>query len=195
MKRVKKNGVLAMLLITVNVFAINSSSKITGLYKSESDFVSNKLTYPIDCASQDGSISADNIFKASQIVIKENGKKIMVPKTDFFGYRDCNNVAYRFFGNQAYEILDATGFYLYKRTFNMSSGKGSQMVTAYYFSKDGSSSLQLLTKQNLENEYASNTSFRYALESAFHDDSELTAYDNYLKCFKVKYIFNESTKK
>ena len=194
MKNLKKMGVSAMLLVTMNAFA-NDGSKVSGLYQNVNDFVSNKITYQIDCNSKTDFINPDAVFKASKIVIKENGKKYTVAKSGFFGYVDCDNNAYRFYGNEAYEILDAAGFYLYKRTFNVSNGKGSQRVTAYYFSKDGSSSLQLLTKQNLESEYASNTSFRYALESAFHDDNELTAYDSYLKCFKVKHIFNESTKK
>jgi hypothetical protein len=81
---------------------------------------------------------------------------------------------------------------MYKRTY-LIPGKGMQRITQYYFSTDGSTALQLLTKQNLETAFASNTQFRYALENTFKNDSELTAYDNYLKCYKVKYVFSSAS--
>jgi hypothetical protein len=195
MNNVKKIGVLAMLLITVNASAQDGSSKITGLYKTQDDFVSNKLTNQIGCDSKEGSIKPDNFFTAaSKILIKENGKKYTVPKSGFFGYLDCNNKAYQFYGNQTYEIVDTAGFYMYKRTY-LTSGKGQTRVTAYYFSKPGSNELLALTKQNMENAFASDTQFRYALESEFNTDKDLVNYDSYLKSFKVKYLYLETAKK
>jgi hypothetical protein len=195
MNKVKKIGALAMLLITVNASAQDGSSKITGLYKTESDFVLNKPSNQIDCNSKEGSINADNFFTASsKILIKENGKKYTVPKSEFFGYLDCNNKAYKFYGDQAYQILDTQGFYMYKRTF-LAPGKGHVQTTAYYFSKPGSNELVALTKQNMEAAFASDTQFRYALESEFNSDKDLVSYDSYLKNFKVKYLYLETAKK
>jgi hypothetical protein len=146
MKRVKKMGALAMLLITMNAFANDVPSKNS------------------------------------------------IHKNEFLGYTGCNDKAYRVYGNQTYEILNTTGVYLYKRTFIV-SGKGTQMVTAYYFSKDGNSPVELLTKpikQNMETEYASNTGIRSVLESAFPSDNKTAEYNTNLKCFKVKYTSNGS---
>ena len=195
MNKLKKIGVSAMLLIAVNASAQDGSSKVTGLYKNEDDFALNKLTYQVDCNSKDGSIKPDNFFTASsKILVKENGKKYTVPKSDFFGYLDCNNKAYRFCGNQAYEIVDTTGFYMYKRTFT-TAGKGGTRVTEYYFSKTGTDGLVALTKQNMEDAFASDTQFRYALESEFNSDKDLISYDSYLKAYKVKHLYLETAKK
>jgi len=195
MNKLKKIGAAAMLLITVNASAQDGSSKITGLYKNESDFVLNKLTYQISCDSKGESIKADNFFLASsEILVKENGKKITVPKNQFYGYVDCNNKVYRFIGNTAYEIIDTAGFYMYKRTF-VSNGKGCVRVTQYFFSKTSNDALVTLTKQNMESAFASDTQFRYALESEFNSDKDLTSYDNYLKSFKIKHLYLETAKK
>jgi hypothetical protein len=186
---------LAMLLITLNASAQDGSSKITGLYKNESDFVSNNLTHKISCTSKEASIKADNFFtSASKILIKENGKKYTVSKNEFFGYLDCNNKAYRFYGNDIYEIVDTAGFYMYRRTY-LPAGKGSVKVTAYYFNKPGSDELLALTKQNMEKVFASDIQFRYAVESEFRTDKDLVSYDSYLKKFKVKYLYSETARK
>jgi hypothetical protein len=194
MNKVKKIGVLALLLITVNASAQDGSSKITGLYKNEDDFALNRLTNQIDCVSKGESIKVDNLFTASSnILIKENGKKYTVPKSAYYGYRDCNNKAYRFIGNTVFEIVDTAGFYMYKRSF-VTGGKGGTRVTQYFFSKTGNDELVALTKQNMESAFSSNTQFRYALESEFNSDKELVNYDSYLKSYKVKYLYLETTK-
>ncbi|HTB53283.1 MAG TPA: hypothetical protein VK718_10980 [Ferruginibacter sp.] len=189
MKNKKGVGLIAMILTISSVTAFaQSSSKVIGLYKNESDFAAGILTYQIQCNAKQNSIHPDKSFAASTITIKEDGKKFDVAKKDFFGYKDCSNKSYRFFDGKVYEIVDTAGFYMYKRTA-LASGKGYVMVTEYYFSIDAGSPLQVLSKSNLENAFAANTRFRYAIQTAFQNNNELSAYDSYLKCYKVKHVF------
>jgi hypothetical protein len=193
MKKIKHIGVIAVLLVSINAFAQeNASSKISGLYKTEDDYVANKLTYEQDCNSKQGKINADRVFQPATILIKGNEANQVVSKKDFFGYVDCNKKAYRFYGNEAYEILDSKGFYIYEHTI-IKMVKGYERVTEYCFSKNGTDAMQLLTIKNLENTFASNTRFRYALESTFHSDKDLIAYDQYSQCYKIKYLFDQTT--
>ena len=190
MKTINKIGTIALMLISINT----SAQTVIGLYKTQNDFVTNKISYQIDGSSTENSIKVDNIFFQTKVVVKENGKKITFPKKDVFGYIMSNKKVYRFFNEDAYEILDITGFYLYKRNYQ-TNGKGAQRITNYYFSKDGADALQLLTKKNLETQFASNTKFIVELESSFHSDAELMDYVSSLKCFKLKYIYSDTAKK
>jgi hypothetical protein len=194
MEKLKKISVLAMLLISLQVAAQERSFKVAGLYKSYEDFVSNKLTYPMACNLSEGAIKTDQNFASSKISIKENGKKFNVYKKDFFGFADCDKTAFRFFENNAYQIIDTAGFYMYKRT-GMKSGKGYAKISTYYFSKGATTQLERLTHENLRNTFSSNPKFLYELERDCKNDTELSEYVGYLKSFKVKYVFNETENK
>lgn len=190
MNTLKTTVALVLFLISLN----SSAQKITGLYKDQHDFVSNKLTHQEACDAKNNYIMADEVFSSSKILIKEDGKKMKELKKDYFGYVNCKGVTYKFYDGQNCEMLDTAGFDLYKRIY-LAGGKGYRKITKYYFSKDSNDALQPFTMQNLSNSFHSNDKFIYALETSFHNDAELTEYVTYLKSFKVKYIFNETIKK
>ncbi|HEY4875433.1 MAG TPA: hypothetical protein VIH86_07670 [Puia sp.] len=177
-------------------FSQTTSLSSVGLYKNEDDFNSHKLTYESNCSSTQHAIKTNNFFASQKLIVKTNDKKVVLLKKDFFGYHSCNGKDYRFYKNQALEIIDITSFYLYKYTGLEpgAGGKGYATVTRYYFSKTGKSDVQSLTVANLEETFSDNAKFRYALENYSRNDKSLMDYDSYGKMYKVKYLFAESLK-
>ncbi|MET0637133.1 MAG: hypothetical protein ABWZ25_13975 [Chitinophagaceae bacterium] len=104
-------------------------------------------------------------------------------------------VSYRKLGHSRYEIMDTSAFYIYKREVLISGTKGSLCTkTEYSFSVSNTAPIRLLTIEGLKAAFPGNTSFHYLLDSHFSSDKELVQYDAYQKIYKVKYLFNQSTK-
>jgi hypothetical protein len=103
---------------------------------------------------------------------------------------------YRVFENNKYEVLGSTGFYLYCRyqPTEVNKGKGEVMQHEYYFSKTSISDIKPLTIVNLENEFSDHVHFRYMIEGKFRSDRELTAFDQYLRVYKIEYLYTQSLK-
>lgn len=167
-----------------------------GLYSSWSDFVNHKLTYPTDCLSSKDKLKVNDFFGASTGYVVRNGEKFTFNKNEIYGYRTCDRKNYRFYYNEAYQILDTLGFYLYYhyKSVEMAKGKGLVKTDLFYFSRTGSGDLQLLTLDNLKNAFPDNASFQYALDASFHSDRDLAAFDGNQKVYKVKYVYQQSLK-
>ena len=103
-----------------------------------------------------------------------------------------NNIGQRVYGKSTYKVLDTRGFYLYSINKLVQGEKIARPQTVYYFSVTANSPLQELTLANLENAFAGNAKFRYSLEAQFRSDKELMAYDDLLKMYKIKYLYNQS---
>lgn len=63
-----------------------------------------------------------------------------------------------------------------------------QYPPMYFFSKDATSSLQALTKENLKAALPDYHKFHDALDENFKIDKELYAYDNFHKMYKLNWI-------
>ena len=105
--------------------------------------------------------------------------------------------SYRFYENKSYQVLDTVSFYLYSRYQNTDKPKGEGMIKkwAYFFSKDALTPIELLTIDNLRKVFPDNHSFYYEIDAHFRNDQELMGFDNYLKCYKIKYLYNLSINK
>ncbi|MDP4150220.1 MAG: hypothetical protein Q8927_06735 [Bacteroidota bacterium] len=69
-----------------------------------------------------------------------------------------------------------------------------QYAPKYYFAKDSSDVLQLLTKENLKRAFPDNHRFHDALDATFREDKELVNYDGFHKMYKVNHLLEMSTK-
>jgi hypothetical protein len=112
------------------------------------------------------------------------------------GNQSGQKAGIRVFGKNAYQILDTTDFFIYYRYEQVERIKGKALLKTdkYYFSKEGSSDIMLLTIENLKKAYPDNLAFHYALDAHFRNDEELIAYDNYSKTYKIKYLYKRSLK-
>jgi len=187
-----------MLLLSLAIVCVVTvsaqSSNVAGIYKTESDYVNHKLSYSYECASKTGSIRVNDFFSSPTVVVKADGKKYSLLKSEIFGYQDCNNKNYRFYNGKVYEIVDTLGFYIYTTLVSEQTQKASFPVKKYFFSVTASAAPQALTVQQLEDVFAANTKFRYAVAAQFTSNSKLTDYDSFLHCYKLKYLFTESLK-
>lgn len=102
----------------------------------------------------------------------------------------------RIFNHHSYEVMDTAFFFIYHgyKTIEKIPNKGVMTVDQYYFSKTASGEIVELSIINLEKAFPENYRFHYALEEEFTSDKSLMAYDNYLKEYKVKYLFSASLK-
>ena len=102
----------------------------------------------------------------------------------------------RVFNHHSYEVIDTALFFIYHgyKTIEKIPNKGVMTVDQYYFSKTASGEIVELSIVNLEKAFPENYRFHYALEEEFTSDKSLMAYDNYLKEYKVKYLFSASLK-
>lgn len=99
---------------------------------------------------------------------------------------------FRVVGKEKFRVVDSTGFYLYSINKLVQGEKIARPTNVYYFSVDRQSPLLELTIGNLENAFAGNARFRYAVEEHFHSDKDLMAYDRMLKTYKLKYLYSQS---
>jgi len=110
----------------------------------------------------------------------------------YLGGGPVQGPSYRTVHREKFQIVDTAGFYLYKINKLVQGEKIARPQDVYYFSVNADGPVEELTRANLENAFAGNARFRYALEAQFRRDKELIAYDPLLKAYKVKYIYSQS---
>jgi hypothetical protein len=168
--------------------AQTQSSKITGLYLTSRDYLDHKLSYA------DNKIQVHNFWNSKYVTVTADGKKTMILKSNIFGYQDKDKKIYRFYQNEAFEIVDTTNFYLYTYEKLVPQGKGSKPTKAYYFSTDAGSKVLLLTEQNIAKGFVKNPKFKYMVEAEFKSDADLNSYDSQLKEYEIKELYLQSIK-
>jgi hypothetical protein len=164
--------ILAIMATTAYKTVNTQSAQKGGLYMTLEDFSSHKLT------------------------ALKSGEKYIPDKRKIYGYQGNDNRSYRLYNKDAYQIMDTEGFFLYYRYVYeaYTKGKGEVKMDKYYFSRVGSSDIQLLTIENLKSAFPDNHRFHYAIDGLFRTNRELMAYDSFSKCYKLKYIYSQSLK-
>jgi hypothetical protein len=189
-----KTITLFIAFLAITSFTQNSiaQDKSMGLYLTLNDYQNHKLSFETVEGSSN-SIRLNSLFESASIVVWHDGKKQVFSKNEIFGYRSKNE-DYRFFNNSAYKIIDTKDFYIYSHPKLNQQGKGLKPVDTYYFSDVANGKLQPLTIGNLEVAFAKNPKFKYTIGEHFKSDNELIAYDPTIKEYKLKYLFDQSTK-
>jgi hypothetical protein len=193
MKKILDNILTATLVFwIVSVNAQSEKLTVGGLYLTSSDFQAQKLSFQIDCNNSSDKIRTREVLGSSSGYILANGQKHVFDKNKVYGYRNCKNKSYRFYKNEAYELIDTVGFYIYYhyRSATVNQGKGLVKMDEYFFSDHPDTEIKLLTIGNLKNAFPTRQDFHYALDSHFRSDKELIAYDSFNKEYKIKHLFN-----
>jgi hypothetical protein len=177
---------LLMLLIAV------SASGQAGIYQDVSDYRDNKISYEARCRKHRQAVRLHDFFVISpNVTVLSGGKKYRLKKSKLFGYRDCDNVVYRFYNNTAYHIAEAGKICIYIQTRNIPQGKSFKIVNDYYFSSAIDSGILSLSLVNLKAVYHNNEKFLDLLDQ-FFSCCYLHEYDNIHHTFKVNYVYNKS---
>jgi hypothetical protein len=185
-------------IILVNIgFTLPDASPTAGLYLTLNDFVKHKLTYEMDCSNSDDKLKVNRLFESSRGYVIYKGEKHEFEKSKIFGYRSCSNKIYRFYNNDAYQIMDTAEFYIYYQYKSEEQTKGKSLVKTelFYFSRTGNDGIQPLSIDHLKMAFPGNARFHYALDAYFKSDKDLIEYDPFQKTYKIKYLYNESLKR
>jgi hypothetical protein len=170
-------------LSTLFAYAQNS-----GVYLSASDFASGKLAYEINCSTEKHTIKLNEFLNQDYITVIHNKQSHKLQKKEIFGYKDCDNLTYRFAGNSHYVILNPTeDILLYKHTVEAS--KNQKAEVHYYFSVSSAGELQTLTLMNLKEAFPENHKLHDALDAEFKADDQLAQYDSFHKMYKVNRLY------
>lgn len=182
----KKTPTLIILLLLF-VYTTKAQVKMTGIYKSADDFVNERITHQ----GQHTKLKTHELFKRELFEVKTGDSTFSYQKKDLFGYVD-HGKSYRLVNNTAYPILNpAEKILLYSLTSGTGTKNSPQVVT-YYFSKDASSPIQLLTLRNVETVFAGEKQFEKLIEIHFVKDSDLLEYDSLHKQYKLNRLYELS---
>ena len=182
------------LLLQVSLTAQTYSKARYGVYLSADDFMHNKLSYGFADENRQNKLILHNTFGSSRIEIVNNDNKKSFEKKDIYGYRD-NGVDYRVINGNDFLIVDTTDFFIYSQTHETKLMKWQvQKQTSYYFSLTANSKIEPLTKNNIENALSYNKEFDHYLNTTFKSDRELAEYNNHVKKYEIKYLYEEYEK-
>ncbi|MCJ8209787.1 hypothetical protein MUY27_08710 [Mucilaginibacter sp. RS28] len=182
---------LNVLLIMLLFFTLKTEAQTkghVGLYLTQADYLNHKLSY----ADSQDHIYFHEFLGGKNITVIVGGKKLTLAKNEVYGYRDADNSDYRFFNNEAYRVIDTTGFYLYSCNKAVQQVKGPAVTKLYYFSSLVGSEIQPLSVNNLCRTFSKNQHFRNELSAEFKSDDELPTYDNLSHSYKIKELYAES---
>ena len=183
--RIKTRLFLLLWLIIAQGSIAGAQTAASGMYLTEKDFLNRKLNYPLP---ENARINLHEFWGGTHVTFNYQGSKKTLSKSETFGCR-IKNTDYRFFHNSPYQIIDTAGFLLYTRYLLIPKSKGAMLSRQYYFSTDYLAEIWPLTKATLEKAFMQKTAFRYAVQSFFPNDQELSEYDSAENQYKLKYIY------
>lgn len=165
----------------------------SGIYLNLVDYQKQKLTYEINCNNEKHKIKLNEFFNKPYITVVHDGKKYTHQKKDIYGFRDCNNKVYRFFGNDEYQLEESSGIVIYSKTRNETQNKGFTVVKDYYFSSSPGGEIGRLTIGNIKRAFPDNHKFHDMLDVNFKN-GDASLYDDFHKMFKVNHLLQMSLK-
>jgi hypothetical protein len=172
-------------------------SNKSGLYMTASDFTSGKLTFEVNCLTENHKIKTSDFLNTKTIKVTHRDSTIKLAKSAIWGFRLCDGKEYRIYQDKEYLIMDKGAITVYQITEKSStSPKSNQTITKtkYFFSEDVGSPLKELTLKNVETSFTSNKKFHDLIDLQFKSDAELLIYDDYYKMLRLNHIYNESIK-
>lgn len=181
--------VLAAAILMLQGIA-SKAQNTNGIYLTENDYKAHKLSYALGANDK---LQLNTFLGGKNISVVNDGKKVKLAKSDIFGYR-LGSQDYRFFNNDAYQIIDTAGFTLYSREKLAQHTKGYQPAVRYFYSIDNKQPVKELTIANLTNSFAARANFRYSVQNNFRDDADLISFDKAANQYKVKYLYFEHPK-
>ncbi|MBE7170456.1 MAG: hypothetical protein INR73_07695 [Williamsia sp.] len=189
MKKITTAAFSLALFLPQILFAQKDSS---GVYLTGEDFQQRKLSYAINCNTEQHKIKLNDFFGKSYITVKHFDSSYKLNKNQIFGYKTCDGEIVRFLEKKELVLLNADETILIYRHEVSKPGKGQTNVTNYYFSKDALSPAQSLTIKNVKKAFPDNHAFHMKLDEMFKYNTELAVYDDFHKMYKLNWIFKQN---
>ena len=146
--------IITIALITSTALPTHLSAKgQCGIYVKSSDYKDKHPSIPLECTKGNttGTLKLhDFLWKSKSITYEKSGKVVKMKKDNLFGYCDATNTNYRFYQDDAYQIITALPIAFYKKDKLEPTGKTYHRVPEYFFSKTIDSPICALTPGNME---------------------------------------------
>jgi hypothetical protein len=181
-----------LLIISFNLFA--QKERVRGIYITSDDFAKGNLSFDNNCNNRDTRIRLNDFFSKKYITVKKGDSSLKLLKNDIFGYRNCNNDFFRFKGKIELFLLNAGEQILIYKHIVSKPPTGRTNVTNYYFSVGLNSPVQKLTIKNLKNAFPANLIFNNFIDANFKYNTDLTAFDEANKIYKINLLLKESSR-
>ncbi len=191
MKKIFLNIMMCVLFVTITV-ATKGQKDSSGVYMTAVDFTNKKLTYGINCKTENHKIKLNNFFNRDYITVIHEGNKYNISKDSVFGFKTCNGSSYRIADKIDYTILNADDNLLLYEFIPMSAPKNPQ-PPVHKFSNGADGPMLDLTIENVKNIYPDNHLFHDEIENIFRSNSSLLSYDRYHKQYKLVRLFIKYT--
>jgi hypothetical protein len=182
---------MCVLFVSITV-ATKGQKDSSGVYMSAVDFTNKKLTYGINCKTENHKIKLNIFFNRDYITVIHEGNKYNISKDSVFGFKTCNGSSYRIADKIDYTILNADDNLLLYEFIPMSAPKNPQ-PPVHKFSNGADDPMLDLTIENVKNIYPDNHLFHDEIENIFRSNSSLLSYDRYHKQYKLVRLFIKYT--
>ena len=189
------------LLLLILLFVVNSrmlgqgSSTVTsGVYVTAKDYKKGKLSVEADCGNDKDKFEKNDYFWTNTFVVIHKGKRITFQKKDIYAYRDCNNKIWRFFNDQAYQVMEANTIYIYTTQKTVLNDVVIEKDPIVYFSVGAEGEIKELTIANLKLAFPENGVFLTMVQVEPEPERSVRSYDADHKTYRVNYLLKHSKK-
>ena len=166
----------------------NAQIECSGVYLTARDFLAGKLMPATDGRPRSTN-SEDQVLNSKYIFVNHGDYHYKMNVRDVYALQSCEGKIVRVYNDGYYTLLNpGEKILLYVVLCNPVS-KGDVMIRKYFFSKDAGSEIMILTLDNLKAAFSDNHSFLNVINVRFSSDSDLYAYDDFNKCYKVNTVF------
>lgn len=165
----------------------NIKAQTCGIYLTSLDFDNNKLSYTKSNRTH-YNFKANRLFNSNYIRIVAGDSIYNISKAIIYGYCDTDNSTYRIVDQKEYKILNTNDEILLYSITKIIDAKGNKLATNYFFSANSKAAIFPLTKINLKKAFDNSPYFHELIDMYFNSDSDLMAYDDYYKMYKINRI-------
>lgn len=163
----------------------------TGVYMNATDFKNNKLSAMGNSRHGKTKIRPHDFCGNASFIIIHDGIKSKYNKDKIFGYRDADNMDYRFYDKIPYRIAESGSIFIYELDEHIPQSKGFKTENRYYFSITADGSIYPLTPSNLKYAFKDNSKFVDRLDTYFNS-YDISEYDTIHKTFLINSLFKQS---
>lgn len=171
-----------------------TSTVTSGVYITAKDYKKNKLSVEADCLNEKNNFETNDYFWTTTFVVIHKGKRVTYQKKDIYAYRDCNNKVWRFYNNQAYQIMEAKAIYIYTTQKTILNDVVIEKDPIVYFSVGPEAEIKELTIANLKLSFRENWIFLNMVQVEPDPEKSIRSYDPDHKMYRVNYLYKHSKK-
>ncbi len=192
----------ALLILATSLFFLpmnekcfaQTSTVTSGVYITAKDYKKNKLNVEADCLNEKNKFEKNDYFSTSTFVVIHKGKRVTYQKKDIYAYRDCNNKVWRFYKEQAYQIMETKSMWIYTTQKTILNDVVVEKDPVVYFSVGPEAEIKELTIANLKLAFRDNWIFLNMVQVEPEPERSVRSYDTEHKMYRVNYLYKHSKK-